>query len=80
MRFENETRVTQEHIYSLNLLAVEKAHAQVNENSTDIHYYCVGNTPVNYKLNSFDISNLEGHKAEKIGVELIGNISSRGSR
>ena len=69
--FENETRVTQEHIYSLNLLAVEKAHAQVNENSTDIHYYCVGNTPVNYKLNSFDISNLEGHKAEKIGVELI---------
>lgn len=78
--FENETRVTQEHIYSLNLLAVEKAHAQVNENSTDIHYYCVGNTPVNYKLNSFDISNLEGHKAEKIGVELIGNISSRGSR
>lgn len=36
--FENETRVTQEHIYSLNLLAVEKAHAQVNENSTDIHY------------------------------------------
>ena len=31
--FENETRVTQEHIYSLNLLAVEKAHAQVNDST-----------------------------------------------
>lgn len=69
--FDEETRVTQEHIYSLNLLAVEKAHQQINESSDGVRFYCVGNTPVNYKLNSFDISNLEGHKAEKIGVELI---------
>lgn len=69
--FEEETRVTQEHIYSLNLLAVEKAHAQINAQSEQIRFYCVGNTPIKYQLNGFDISNLEGHKAEKISVELI---------
>lgn len=69
--FEEETRVTQEHIYSLNLLAVEKAHMQINRESDKIRFYCVGNTPVNYRLNGFDITNLEGHKADKISVELI---------
>ena len=69
--FEEETRVTQEHIYSLNLLAVEKAHMQINQESDKIRFYCVGNTPVNYRLNGFDITNLEGHKADKISVELI---------
>ncbi len=69
--FEEETRVTQEHIYSLNLLAVEKAHMQINSAESNIQFYCVGNTPIKYKLNEFDITNLEGHKANKIGVELI---------
>ncbi len=68
--FEEETRVNQEHIYSLNLLAVEKAHAQLNENSAQ-KFYCVGNTPVKYRLNGYDIHNLEGHKANTIGVDLI---------
>lgn len=68
--FEEETRVNQEHIYSLNLLAVEKAHMQLNENSTQ-KFYCVGNTPIKYRLNGYDINNLEGHKANSIGVDLI---------
>lgn len=71
VEFEDETRVNSEHIYSLNLLAVEKAHSIINENSDDVKYYCVGNTPITYKLNSFEISSLEGHKANKIGVTLI---------
>ena len=70
-KFEEETRVNQEHIYSLNLLAIETAHAQINGDNEEIKFYCVGSTPINYKLNTFDISNLEGHKANKIGVELI---------
>ena len=69
--FEEESRVTQEDIYTLNLMAVEKAHSQINANGDKVRFYCVGNTPVNYKLNDFNISNLEGHKAYKIGVELI---------
>ena len=71
VEFEDETRVNSEHIYSLNLLAVEKAHSIINDNSDDVKYYCVGNTPITYKLNSFEISSLEGHKANKIGVTLI---------
>lgn len=69
--FEEETRVTQEHIYSLNLLAVEKAHLQINSESSGIEFYCVGNTPIGYQLNQYEINNLEGHKANRIGVELI---------
>ena len=69
--FEEETRVTQEHIYSLNLLAVEKAHNEINGSSGQTRFFCVGNTPVRYRLNGYDINNLEGHKAETIGVDLI---------
>ena len=69
--FEEETRVTQEHIYSLNLLAVENAHKKINEKEGKTRFYCVGNTPIIYQLNGYDINNLEGHKASKISVELI---------
>lgn len=69
--FEEETRVTQEHIYSLNLLAVENAHNKINEKEDKARFYCVGNTPIRYQLNGYDINNLEGHKASKISVELI---------
>lgn len=70
MAFEEETRINQEHVYSLNLLAVEKAHMQLNQKSKQ-KFYCVGSTPVKYKLNGYDINNLEGHKATTIGVDLI---------
>ncbi|MBQ4282859.1 MAG: rod shape-determining protein [Lachnospira sp.] len=69
--FEEDTRVTSEHIYSLNLLAVEKAHSEINSEDSKEKFYCVGHTPITYKLNGFDISNLEGHKASSIAVELI---------
>ncbi len=69
--FDEDTRVTQEHIYSLNLLAVEKAHTEINAKGEKEKFYCVGNTPITYKLNGYDITNLEGHKASSIGVELI---------
>lgn len=71
MSFDEDTRVNSEHIYSLNLLAVEKAHSEINIPGSKERFYCVGNTPVTYKLNGYDISNLEGHKAMDIGVELI---------
>lgn len=69
--FEEETRVTQEHIYSLNLLAVENAHNKINSKDEKTKFYCVGSTPIRYQLNGYDINNLEGHKADKIAVELI---------
>lgn len=69
--FEQETRITQEHIYSLDLLGVEKAHEIINDGTSDVKFYCVGNTPVKYYLNGYGINSLEGHKADKIGVDLI---------
>lgn len=69
--FEQETRINQEHIYSLDLLGVEKAHEIINDGLSDVKFYCVGNTPTKYYLNGYGISSLEGHKANKIGVDLI---------
>lgn len=69
--FEQETRINQEHIYSLDLLGVERAHEIVNDGSSDVKFYCVGNTPTKYYLNGYGIGSLEGHKADKIGVDLI---------
>lgn len=69
--FESETRVNQEHIYSLDMIGVEKAHETINDGTSDIKFYCVGNTPIKYYLNGYTINNLEGHKGLTIGVDLI---------
>lgn len=69
--FETETRINQEHIYSLDMIGVEKAHETINDGTSDIKFYCVGNTPVKYYLNGYLMNNLEGHKATTIGVDLI---------
>lgn len=69
--FEQETRINQEHIYSLDLLGVEKAHEMINDKTSDVKFYCVGSTATKYYLNGYGINSLEGHKADKIGVDLI---------
>lgn len=71
--FSQETKVTSEQIYSLELLGIEKAYEQIRENNkdTDIRYYCVGYSVIHYYLNDYVMLNLEGHKAERIGAELI---------
>jgi cell division protein FtsA len=70
--FSEETVVNQEHIYSLDLIGVEKAHEEINSNNeTDINFYCVGYTVVKYYLNNYIMGNLENHKANKISAELI---------
>lgn len=71
--FQTETSVTDVHIHSLDLLAVEKAYDNIraemqNEN---IDFYCVAYTPVHYYLNDYPILKLEDHKANKISVELL---------
>ena len=72
VEFEDERTITKEDIYALNSLAIEKAYASFMEkNHSNLKFYCVGNSVVNYYLNDFQISNLENHKARKIAVELI---------
>ena len=71
VEFEGEIRVDSENIYSLELISVEKAHKELNTKEEKYKFYCVGYTPVKYYLNDYVINNLEGHKAEKIGIDLL---------
>lgn len=71
--FQTETFVTDVHIHSLDLLAVEKAYDNIREEMQheNIDFYCVAYTPVHYYLNDYPILKLEDHKANKISVELL---------
>ncbi|MCI5583936.1 MAG: rod shape-determining protein [Lachnospiraceae bacterium] len=72
VEFEEEHLVTREDIYTLNSVAVEKAYESfLKNNQSGQRFYCVGNSVICYYLNDFHISNLENHKARKIGVDLI---------
>ncbi len=67
-----EMTVTPEQIYALDMLGVEKAYDEFQENNqTDIKFYCVGYTVVNYYLNHYPINTLENHKATSISADII---------
>lgn len=70
--FEGETEVNSEHIYSLDSMCVEKAHEQIGDlKENGMKFYCVGYTVIKYYLNDYPISNLESHKARKIGADML---------
>jgi cell division protein FtsA len=71
--FPSETFVSDVHIHSLDLLAVEKAYDSIRQETKneDIDFYCVGYTPVRYYLNDYPILKLNDHKANRISVELL---------
>lgn len=70
--FAENTVVNQEYIHSLEMLGVEKAHEQmIQENDTDVKFFCVGYTVINYYLNGFEIGNLDGHKARNIAADVL---------
>lgn len=70
--FPETTVVNQEYIHSLEMLGVEKAHERMmEENDTDVKFFCVGYTVTKYYLNEYEITNLEGHKAHNIGADVL---------
>ena len=71
--FDEETVVDEEMIHSLEMLGVENAHKKMKEEMKNSAYqfFCVAYTVVHYYLNDFIITNLEEHKATKIGVEVL---------
>lgn len=70
--FSNETVVTDEHIHSLELYGVENAYEKISTAPEEkTHFYCVGYTVIHYYMNDYMISNLEGHKANKISADLL---------
>lgn len=73
MGFNGETVVTEDHVYSLNMLGVEKAYERLREETREdgMQFYCVGYSVKQYYQNDYPISNLEGHKSTEIKTELI---------
>ena len=67
-----ETIVTGEMIHTLELLGVEQAQNILREqNDTKYRFYCVGYSVVKYYINDEIYSNLEGHKADVISIDII---------
>lgn len=70
--YPEETVVTGEDIHTLDLLGIEKAQNLLKEeNDTHYKFYCVGYTTVRYYLNDEIFTNIESHKAHKIGEDII---------
>ncbi len=69
---DKEKTITAEDVAHLASMGIEKAYAQFAEkNSSDLHFYCVGNSVTRYYLNGYQIGNLENHKARSIGEDMI---------
>ncbi|MBQ5430970.1 MAG: dephospho-CoA kinase [Lachnospiraceae bacterium] len=71
MVFDEETVVTGEDINTLDLMGVDKAQREINEDDGPYHFYCVGYSTMKYFLNGELFSSLEGHKASKIEEIII---------
>lgn len=71
--FQMETVVTEDHLHTLEMLAIEKSYTAIREETKNEkrNFYCVGSSVLRYYLNGYEMQNLIGHKAEKIEMELL---------
>ncbi|HRU41659.1 MAG TPA: cell division FtsA domain-containing protein [Candidatus Diapherotrites archaeon] len=71
--------VDRELISNLEIEAIQKAQKSMEEQTEegDQAFFCVGYAVVHYFLNGSIISNLEGHKAKRIGVEVLATFLPR---
>lgn len=70
--YAEETVVSAEDIHALNLLGIESAQDKLKEqNDTRYKFYCVGYSVMKYYLNDDLFISIEGHKANKIGEDVI---------
>lgn len=70
--YAQESVVTGEDVHTLELLGIEKAQEALKEvNDTSYKFYCVGYSTVKFFLNDDVFISLEGHKANKIGEDII---------
>ena len=64
--------ITDEDIYNLDSGAVEQAYSEfLKQNTEDLKFYLVGYSVMHYYLDGYQITNLEGHNAGKVSVEVI---------
>lgn len=70
--YAEETVITAEDIHTLNLLGIESAQEILKEqNDTHYKFYCVGYSIIKYYINDDLFISIEGHKANKIGEDVI---------
>lgn len=71
--FSSETKVSEDHIRSLDMLGVEKAYEEIrnDEEDKEKHFFCVGYSTVKYYLNGYPMEMITMHMANYIEVELI---------
>lgn len=65
--------VNEDRVFAIELLGIEKAHQEINQSleQKDVGFHCVGYTVSRYYLNDYEIGNLIGHKAKKIGADVL---------
>lgn len=70
--YEAEKEVTAEDIYGLESQGIEAAYRKfMQDNDTDVTFYCVGYSVMRYYMNGYVMGNLESHKAKEVGADLI---------
>lgn len=67
------TTIDDDRIFALELLGIEKAHQEINENlkGYESGFYCIGYTVSKYYLNKYEISKLQGNKGKLIGADVL---------
>lgn len=76
IELNGDEEIDEEIVRSVELSAVKKAEEEVIKN-TESKLYCVGYSVKDYYLNSYVITNLIGHKGERIGTEVIATFLPR---
>ncbi|MCR5685719.1 MAG: rod shape-determining protein [Lachnospiraceae bacterium] len=67
-----EMVITEELIRSMELIGVEQANSELRaKEKSDIPYFCVGYSVIKYYLGDVTMLSLEGHKASRIGADIL---------
>lgn len=69
--YEDVQEITLNHIHHLELEGVEKAKAIQQSENTDTDYFCVAYSVIQYFLDDYVMTNLEGHRGHNIAAKLI---------
>ncbi|MBR5088758.1 MAG: pilus assembly protein PilM [Ruminiclostridium sp.] len=73
MEFDISDReaLTEDMVKSMEIETIQKAQAELDAGSGRTIFYCVGHSIINYMFDDYKIISLEGHKGEKVAIELV---------
>lgn len=71
-KIDSKKHISEEMRSQFEMEALQKAHDVFYENLKDGKgFYCVGYSVLEYKLDDTSIANIVGHRADKVGIEII---------